>query len=55
MLQARTAELAVINEQDTAALNDDPSAFVTSVHAYVNAFRHIAITATVVGATQCIL
>ena len=55
MLQARTAELAVINEQDTAALSDDPSAFVKSVRANVNAFRQIAITATVFGATQCVL
>jgi hypothetical protein len=55
MLEARTVELAVINQQDTAALNDDTSAFVRSVHANVNAFRQIAITATVFGATQCIL
>ena len=55
MPQARTAALAVVNKQDTAALNADPSAFVKSVHANVNAFRQIAITATVFGATQCIL
>ena len=55
MLKGRTAELAVINKQDTAALNDDTSTFVKSVHASVDAFRQIAITATVVGATQCVL
>jgi hypothetical protein len=55
MLHARSAELAVINEQDRAALADDAPAFVHSVRDSTSAFRQIAITATVLGATRCVL
>ena len=55
MLHARGAELAVINEQDRAALAGDTPAFVHSVGDSVSAFRQIAITATVFGTTRCVL
>ena len=55
MLHARGAELAVINEQDRAALAGDAPAFVHSVRDSIGAFRQIAITATVFGATRCVL
>jgi hypothetical protein len=55
MLHARGAELAVINEQDRAALAGDAPAFVHSVRDSIGAFREIAITATVIGATRCVL
>ena len=55
MLDAREAELAVINEQDRAALAGDTPAFVHSVRHSVSGFRQIAITATVFGATRCVL
>ena len=55
MLHARGAELAVINEQDRAALASDAPAFVHSVRDSVSAFRQIAITATVFGTTRCVL
>ncbi|HTP23395.1 MAG TPA: hypothetical protein VMJ65_27570 [Solirubrobacteraceae bacterium] len=54
-LRAHARELAVINEQDRAALAGDVAAFVQSVHHTVATFRQIAITATVFGATHCIL
>ena len=55
MLHARGAELAVINEQDRAALAGDAPAFVHSVRDSISAFRQIAITATVFGTTRCVL
>ena len=55
MLHARGAELAVINEQDRAALAGDAPAFVHSVRDSSSAFRQIAITATVFGTTRCVL
>jgi hypothetical protein len=55
MLRARTAELTVINEQDRAALASDVPSFVDSVQDSINAFRRVAITATVLGASQCVL
>ena len=55
MLHARRAELAVINAQDRAALASDTPAFVRSVRDSISAFRQIAITATVVGTTRCVL
>lgn len=55
MLHARGAELAVINEQDRAALASDAPAFVQTVRDSTNAFRQVAITATVFGATRCVL
>ena len=55
MLHARGAELAVINEQDRAALAGDAPAFVQSVRDSISAFRRIAITATVFGMTRCVL
>jgi hypothetical protein len=55
VLHARTAALAVIQEQDNAALAADVAAFVRSVHDTTNALREIAISATVFGATQCVL
>ena len=55
MLHARGAELAVINEQDRAALAGDAPAFVRSVRDSIGAFREIAITATVFGVIQCVL
>jgi hypothetical protein len=55
MLRARGAELAVINEQDRAALAGDAPAFVRSVRDSVGAFGQIAITATMFGTTRCVL
>ena len=55
MLHARGVELAVINEQDRAALASDTPAFVHSVRDSTMAFRQIAITATVFGTTRCVL
>jgi hypothetical protein len=55
MLRARTAGLTVINEQDRAALASDVPSFVDSVQDSINAFRRVAITATVLGASQCVL
>ena len=55
MLHARGAELAVINEQDRAALAGDAPAFVRSVRDSVGAFRRIAIAAAVFGTTRCVL
>jgi hypothetical protein len=55
MLDARGAELTVINEQDRAALAGDVPAFVHSVRDGTSAFRQIAITATVFGTTRCVL
>jgi hypothetical protein len=55
VLHARGAELAVINEQDRAALASDAPAFVRSVRDSTSAFRQIAITATVFGTTRCVL
>jgi hypothetical protein len=55
MLHARGAELAVINEQDRAALAGDAPAFVDSVRDSIGAFRQIAITAAVFGTTRCVL
>ena len=55
LLHARSAELAVINEQDRAALASDAPAFVHSVRDSISAFRQIAITATVFGTTRCVL
>jgi hypothetical protein len=55
MLHARAAELAVINEQDRAALAGDAPAFVRSVRDSVGAFRQIAITAAVFGTARCVL
>jgi hypothetical protein len=55
MLDARGAELAVINEQDRAALAGDAPAFVQSVRHSISAFRRIAITAAVFGTTRCVL
>jgi hypothetical protein len=54
-LHARTAALAVIEQQDNAALASNVPGFVNSVRESSNAFRQIAITATVFGATQCVL
>lgn len=54
-LRAREQELAVMDEQDRAALAGDVAAFVHSVHHSTANFRQIAITATVFGATRCIL
>ena len=55
LLHARSTELSVSNEQDRAALASDAPAFVHSVRDSITAFRQIAITATVSGATRCIL
>jgi hypothetical protein len=55
MLHARDAELAVIDEQDRAALASDARAFVDSVQDSIRAFRQAAITAIVFGATRCVL
>ncbi len=55
MLRARTVELAVINEQDNAALTANVAAFVNSVQDSTTAFRQVAITASVFGATRCVL
>jgi hypothetical protein len=55
MLDARGAELAVINAQDRAALAGDVPAFVHSVRDSTSAFRQIAITATVFGTMRCVL
>ena len=55
MLHARGAELRVINEQDRAALAGDAPAFLHSVRDSTSVFRQIAITATVVGTTRCVL
>ena len=55
MLHARGAELAVINEQDRAALASNTPAFVHSVRQSARAFRQVAITALVLGTTRCVL
>ena len=55
LLHARGSELAVINEQDRAALAGEAPAFVHSVRDSSSAFRQIAITATVFGTTRCVL
>jgi hypothetical protein len=55
MLHARGAELTAINEQDRAALAGDAPAFVHSVRDSARAFRRVAIAATVVGTTRCVL
>lgn len=55
LLGARDQELRVIDEQDRAAITGDAPAFVQSVRHTVANFRQIAITATVFGATRCIL
>ena len=55
MLRARYAELAVIDEQDRAALARDARAFVHSVRQRTSASRQVAITATVFGTTRCVL
>jgi len=55
VLRARGQELAVIDEQDRAALAGDVAAFVQSVHRSAANFHQIAITATVFGATRCLL
>jgi hypothetical protein len=54
-LDARTAALAVIQEQDHAALAGNVPAFVKTVHDSASGFRRIAITATLFGATRCVL
>jgi hypothetical protein len=54
-LHARLTALAAINTQDRAALAGDQSAFVKSVRDSGNAFRRVAITATVFGAIRCVL
>ena len=55
VLAARTAALAVHDEQDQAALTADPPAFIKSVHDVERTFRAVAITATVFGVSQCVL
>ena len=55
VLDARRGALEVIAEQDSAALAANVRAFVQSVHDSSDAFRRIAISATVFGATECIL
>jgi hypothetical protein len=54
-LHARDHALAVIGEQDRAALAGNVPAFVRSVHQSAASFRQIALTATVFGATRCVL
>jgi hypothetical protein len=55
VLDARAAALAVINRQVQAALAADIPGFVKSVNDNTAAFRQIAITATVFGATTCVV
>jgi hypothetical protein len=55
LLRARDQELSVIDEQDRAALAADVQTFVHSVHHSAANFRQVAISATVFGATGCIL
>ena len=52
---ARDQELAVIDQQDRAALAGNVPAFVRSVRHSAANFRQIAISATVFGATRCVL
>jgi hypothetical protein len=55
VLAARDRVLAVIDEQDQAALAGDVPGFVRSVHDSVAGFRAVAITATVFGVSRCVL
>jgi hypothetical protein len=53
--RARDQELAVIDEQDRAALAGNVPAFVRSVRHSAANFRQIAISATAFGSTRCVL
>jgi hypothetical protein len=55
VLAARTAALAVNNEQDNAALAANVQAFVKSVHDVDKTSRTVATTSTIFGVGQCIL
>ena len=55
VLDARRAGISVMTEQDNAALTANVRAFVNSVHDNDRAFRRIAITSSVFGATGCVL
>lgn len=55
VLAARTAALAVNSEQDRAALAANTAAFANSVHDVDKTQRHVAITATIFGVTDCVL
>jgi hypothetical protein len=53
-LNARGAQLAVIDRQDQAAPAGDVPGFVRTVHASSANFRAMAITASAFGATACV-
>ena len=53
--RARDQELAIIDEQDRAALAGNVPVFLRSVHRSAANFRQIAISATVFGSTRCIV
>jgi hypothetical protein len=55
VLAARRHVLAVMAEQDRAALGGDVHAFVRSVEASAASFRQVAISAMVFGVTRCVL
>jgi hypothetical protein len=55
LLAARSEELAVIQRQDDAALAADATAFVASVNEASANFRAIAISATLVRVSDCVL
>ena len=55
VLAARTASLAINEEQDKAALARDVPAFVKSVHDVDSASRQVARTATIFGVSPCVL
>jgi hypothetical protein len=54
-LAARERELRIIDQQDRAALASDVRTFVMTVRDSAANFREIAITATVFGASRCVL
>jgi hypothetical protein len=55
LLAARAKELVIIQRQDDAALAADAPAFVASVNDASADFRAIAISATLVRVTDCVL
>lgn len=54
-MTARDRELAVIGEQDEAALAADVRSFVASVRDDAAAFRRVALTATIFGIGRCVI
>ena len=54
-MRDRDRELAIMDEQDRAALARDVPGFIRSVHDNAGNFRQIAITETVFGTDRCVL